>query len=277
MRALGNNNWSVALSPDGRWLAVGDVAGNIKIWDWPARCAGTNLAFPSRAILALAFASGGRFLWAGVQHPEVLARTGRPARAMKVWRTDTWEEVQLNANETKGMRWADFSPDNCLLAMAQEDGTVRLWSFPDGEPVGPPLTGHSPQVERVLFSPNGRTLASAGFDDFVKLWDVHDRRELMTLRSHFNHLTTLAFSPDGRRLAVTGSSPGTAIKLWDPATQRELITLQIDTRADRPSFLTTFSPDGNTLASAPPYGPVHLWRAPSWAEIEAVEQGRVAP
>ena len=94
----------------------------------------------------------------------------------------------------------------------------------------------------------------------------------MTMRSYFNHQRALAFSPNGRRLAVSGSSPNTAIKLWDPATQTELITLEIDIRANRPSIFTILSPDGNTLTSASANGPMHLWRAPSFEEIEAKER-----
>ena len=48
--ALGSDNSSVALSPDGRWLAIGDVAGNVKIWDWPARRAVTNLMYPAKTV-----------------------------------------------------------------------------------------------------------------------------------------------------------------------------------------------------------------------------------
>ncbi len=269
--ALGSNNSSVALSPDGRWLAIGDVAGNVKTWDWPARRAVTNLVYPSRVITILGFSPGGRYLWAGVQRGEILTRTGGAARALKVWQTHSWEEIQLNGIETVGVRWADFSPDDRLLALSYEDGTVKLWSLSDGKLVAA-LSGHSPRVERVLFSPNGWILASAGYDDFVKLWDVHKRRELMTLRSHFNHLSALAFSPDGQRLAVAGYGPNVAIKLWEPAIQRELITLEFNKRAVSPSYIIAFSPDGNTLASAVPFGPVLLWRAPSFAEIEARER-----
>jgi len=81
-------------------------------------------------------------------------------------------------------------------------------------------------------------------------------------------------SPDSRRLATGGGSPKNAVKLWDLAAHRELLSLQGEGQA----FIhLTFSPDGNTLAAVSFDGIAHLWRAPSWAEIEAAEKGQAAP
>jgi WD40 repeat protein len=74
-----------------------------------------------------------------------------------------------------------------------------------------------------------------------------------------------ALSPDGRRLATSGSDP---IKLWDLVAHRELVTLQ----GEGHFFINpAFSPDGNTLTAAAVSGTAHLWHAPSWEEIEAAE------
>jgi WD40 repeat protein len=70
----------------------------------------------------------------------------------------------------------------------------------------------------VAFSPDGRTLASASWDDTVKLWHPRTGKERATLRGHTDEVRSVVFSPDGRTLA-SASEDGT-IKLWDVADYR---------------------------------------------------------
>ncbi len=70
------------------------------------------------------------------------------------------------------------------------------------------LTGHTGNVPRVAFSPDGHTLATGSFDNTVRLWDVTDPRHptsLATLTGHTNAVNSVAFSPDGRTLAMAAA------------------------------------------------------------------------
>jgi WD40 repeat protein len=79
---------------------------------------------------------------------------------------------------------------------------------------------------------------------------------------------SVAFSPDGTRLAA--SSTGTeTIKLWDVESHQEVLTLESQ---ESLFMFSEFSPDGNILGSLSMEGFLHLWRAPSWAKIEAQEK-----
>ena len=99
------------------------------------------------------------------------------------------------------------------------DDEMALWTVHDrARPHrrGDPLTGHTDTVTTVVFAPDGRTLATAGWDGAVLLWDVADpsrpRRLGDPLIGHADTVTAAAFAPDGRTLA-TARWNGTVL-LW---------------------------------------------------------------
>src|SRR5262249_54566516 len=109
-------------------------------------------------------------------------------------------------------------------------------------------------VTHVLFSPDGKTLASGGSDKTFlgvrganpsagRLWDVATGKLLPTLEGHQNAITSLSFSPDGKRLASSGSWDET-IRLWDVTAGKELRKLKCH---DLTSSLS-FAPDGKVLS-----------------------------
>ena len=132
---------------------------------------------------------------------------------------------------------------------------IKLWDTTTGQQRA--FLVHPGGVRSVAYSPNGETLASAGWDKTVRLWDVTTGKQQVAL-PHSDALRSLAFSPDGKTLA-SGSEDGT-VKLWNTATWREEITLHGHAG---PVICLSFSPDGKTLASASAWGEDHgvlnLW------------------
>ena len=121
--------------------------------------------------------------------------------------------------------------------------------------------GHNP-LFAVVFSPTGKTLATAGPDRTARLWSVQTHRLIYTFRFRYT-VSSVAFSPDGRTLAI-GRAHGTA-QLWDVATGQQVggpLTAG-------PARVTAvaFRPDGKTLATADADGAVRLWNVATGSQV----------
>ncbi|MCC3584509.1 NACHT domain-containing protein [Microcoleus sp. PH2017_30_WIL_O_A] len=134
------------------------------------------------------------------------------------------------------------------------NATLRHVNFAKANLTNSAFTKIFGSVRSVIFSPDGKLLATGDTDGIVRLWEASSCREILTCKGHSNVVESVAFSSDGKILA-SGSYDKT-IKLWDVKTGECLKVLQGHTES---VMSVRFNPDGNILASGSFDGTVRLW------------------
>jgi WD40 repeat protein len=182
---------ALALAPDARRLATGNLPSVIKVWDAATATELRTLSGHKRPVGQLAFSPDGRLL-ASVS----------PGEACKLWDVETGQVVRTFGTEGGSNEGrVAFSADGTRLAVATED-TIRLWDTETGRLIHT-LPGHQGAVHDLAFHPDGRRLISGGMDRAVKLWDVETGQELLTLRGPENQVWGVAIDPQGLHIAAT--------------------------------------------------------------------------
>lgn len=120
-----------------------------------------------------------------------------------------------------------FSPDGTTLAVgggeASRSGELTLWNVADGKLVRTFADAHSDTVYGVDFSADGKLLASAAADKFVKVFDLSTGKHVRSYEGHTHHVMDVSWKGDGTTLASAGAD--NAIKVWNAETGEQSRTI----------------------------------------------------
>ncbi len=228
--------WPFAISPDRRFLATARYTGQLTVWGIKDQRSRLQIGAFSGPLRSVAYSHYGDFLAAGGQQGGL-----RVWNLLKS--TVQWEALPAAGEEQFTVEGIDFSPDDRWLVSAGMRGDVTIWDTetgaevfvietkrspldvafsPDGHTIAYAvdnvvfvwdtdtqqtryeLKGHASWVFRVSFSPDGRLLASSGYDGNIFLWDMQSGGVLNVLFDERLPITIgdMAFSPDGRVIAA---------------------------------------------------------------------------
>jgi WD40 repeat protein len=211
---------SITFSPDGKLLAAGNRSGWLRLYDVSTGQEQKLLGGGEGGITCLSFSPDGKAI--------VMAQ--ERSTNVTVWEVDTGNRllcIPVAQDLRAVVKSVAFSPEGSKLVTGLAAFNTQslvdnlyLWDAKTGRVVGQ-LDGQFGQIAAVVFSPDGRTLASAsgenafygGSDRTIRLWEIATGRERCRFQGHQSGISSIAFAPDGRSLVSAGED-STAI-VWD--------------------------------------------------------------
>jgi WD40 repeat protein/tRNA A-37 threonylcarbamoyl transferase component Bud32 len=245
-------HWFHVFSRDGQFLAVGSTNGLMRVWDVRRRALSSQLTNTTGEFIPLEFLDGGEKLITG--SGDMLQEWDlRTASEIQSWSASWLFATSLSPDESLMI---GTSPDSHQLVVRNLAGRKNL-QFDPGDRL----------QARSTFSPDGSRLVISSHFGSVQVWDASRWRAMTRLRGFLLAPYAMAFSSDGKRLAIGGFGEQ-VLRLWDAESWQELFTLESQ---GGNCVSAAVSPDGNTIAALDATGILQLWRAPSWEEIAAAE------
>ncbi|KAK6346360.1 hypothetical protein TWF730_010686 [Orbilia blumenaviensis] len=136
------------------------------------------------------------------------------------------------------------------------------------------LEAHTSAVTTVLFSPNGKQLASGSADGTVRLWDVATGQQLKSFEGHNTTILKIAFLPEDNQLRLVSVSDDGKVILWDVTTKQQVKIFETDLRVKDLDWYApvAFSSDGKQMAAVTEQF-MTLWNTRTGEQTKKFEAG----
>ncbi len=229
--------FSVATSPDGKWLGIGGTDHFTQLWNVTDGHLAASLEATKPPIGFITFSPDSK----------TLAHTSTADGLVWLWNCETGQPdfIIVEAADACTLETLAFHPNGKLIACggvdymstSERDGAVCVWDITTREKLCTFDTG----VTSLAFDPQGKYLAGAGLDDAVYVWDAETQHTMFVFGGHQQNINVVVFSPDGSYL-LSGDDDGT-VRCWDVLSGRQLVARAFDC----PVQSLAFSPDSKYL------------------------------
>ncbi len=236
--------YGLVMLPSGNQFLSSGRDGCLRQWNVQDQPQSTVLASFETSVYGLDQSPDGIWIAAGLRDGTV-----------RLWNKDTGQEERFSGHQGR-VFGVDFSDDGKHLASASEDQTVRVWEVKNL--MQHACFYHPVRVNAVRFCGNGRVASAAG-DQLLRIWNVHEKNQVRTLKGHNGAIWSLAAT--GKTGLFTGSEDGT-VRLWEDAfdPQPKCVT-------DAKVHTVSLSADGRHLSVGTSAGSVAVWDASTRALI----------
>jgi WD40 repeat protein len=212
-RREGKTYRCLAFSPDGSTLALGCDDGSVVLLDADTAEESAVLRGHVDVVRSLAFSPDGSLLVSSGQDRQII-----------LWNAIKGTQIRsLSRSGPNPVQVVAFSPRGDQVAVGEVSGGPQgiVLIDPATGGVRSMLAGHNSGVSALAYSPDGQTLATAGTDRTIKLWNIKDGTERVTLIEGVGCVRSISFSPTGEWLAYAGSD--LTIKLWHLSDERSVV------------------------------------------------------
>lgn len=234
--------WSVSFDPPGSTVAMAVEDGTVRLWDIPTKSVKSTLNAHRGVVWSARFSPSGD--WMATAGDDGLIKLWHPAQS----------EPAKTFQHPNAVRSLIFSPDEKNLYAGDRVGGIRIWPLDGSEPLVE--SQQAGAVYALALSPDGETLATAGSDKVVHLWNAKTLTQKIPLEGHAGPVYALSFHRGGGRLASVGWDK--TVRIWDTA-GGSLIKSWEAHGGD--VWSVAYSPDGTKLATGGTDGAVKLWDA----------------
>jgi WD40 repeat protein len=191
-----------------------------------------------------------------------------------LWDLSNGRKIGLAKGKGDFIRNVAYSPIDNKAITCGDHGDIVLWDLEKMQ-VLKSFDCHSSGIRRncLVWSQDGKTFLSGGWDGFIRLWSVEKGKELAKLSPGYGRVMSLALSPDGKyALSSYLNGPNQPVILWDLENQREINRFGIPGNpwdADQRLHVASvaFSPDGKTALFGLVFGTVIWWDLNEWRQI----------